>query len=235
MAQPVLSAAAQRRFYLIGGGLMLLTVFGGFARTYFLKSLGDSPPLGGLLHLHGLCFSAWMILFVTQSALITGRHLSLHRSLGYGGAVLTVLMVVLGVMVSIGQLRHSQPAPGFDPRAFLAVPLFALGVFAVNVAGGVWWRRDPAAHKRLMFIATTAMLDPAIARLPLDLLAWHPLVSSTLADLFWVALAVFDWKRLRRLHWATVAGGAVLCASQPLALVLGETGPWLRFAEWLAK
>lgn len=234
MSAPAPITLAERRFYLVSGVLMSLTVGWGFAPTFFLRSLGDAPPLGGLLLAHGLLFSGWMLLFIVQSALITRRNLALHRRLGYAGAVLATLMVGVGVAVSLAQLRRGEPAPGFDPRAFLSVPLAAMLVFATTVTGGVLWRREPAVHKRLMFIATVAMLDPAIARLPLEILAWHPLVSSTLAGLFWVALVVFDWKHLGRAHWATVAGGFLLCASQPVALAVSGTGPWLRLAEWLS-
>jgi hypothetical protein len=231
---PSPDANAERRFYSITSVLLLATVVGGFAPTYFLRGLGESGPLGTLLHWHGAIFTAWMLLFVAQSWLIAGGRVGLHRQLGAFGAVLAVAMTVLGVAVSLAQARRGAGAPTAEQLAFLTVPLAAIAVFALNVAGAVWWRRNPATHKRLMFIATVAMLDPAIARMPFAFLGWHPLISSTCADLFWVALAVFDLARLRRVHRATLGGGILLCASQPLALFLGETGAWQRFAAWLA-
>jgi hypothetical protein len=38
----------------------LVTVFIGFAPTYYLKSHYGAPPLTPLVHLHGLVFTAWI-------------------------------------------------------------------------------------------------------------------------------------------------------------------------------
>jgi len=46
---------------------------------------------------------------------------------------------------------------GIDPRRFLIVPLFAVGLFAVFVVAGIRARRDPQRHKRLMLLATIAL------------------------------------------------------------------------------
>jgi hypothetical protein len=41
---------------------VVLTVFAGFARTYYLKPYFGSPSLTPLLHLHGLVFTSWLVL-----------------------------------------------------------------------------------------------------------------------------------------------------------------------------
>jgi hypothetical protein len=67
-----------RLFY---GGMataMGLTVFGGFASTYYLRLFADGPkatltggPFTALVHLHGALFTAWVLLFIVQTTLIS--------------------------------------------------------------------------------------------------------------------------------------------------------------------
>jgi hypothetical protein len=53
-----------------------------------------------------------------------------------------------------------------------------------------------------------------------------------ITDLFIVVLAAWDFKSRGRLHPATLVGGLVLIASQPLRLALSGTPAWLAFAAW---
>jgi hypothetical protein len=56
-----------RRLFLATAILFPLIVLVGFGRTYYLKGLFDTPPLpSGLVHLHGLVMTAWVVLFVVQ-------------------------------------------------------------------------------------------------------------------------------------------------------------------------
>ena len=60
----------------------------------------------------------------------------------------------------------------------------------------------------------------------------NPLVFFGLADLFIVALAVWDVRSRGRLHPATLLGGIAIIASQPLRLALSGTPAWNQFAAW---
>jgi hypothetical protein len=74
------------RFYVGLALAVALTVFAGFAPTYYLR-LRYSPdsPLPGMLHLHGLVFTAWILLFLAQSTLVAAGRTDLHRRLGAAG------------------------------------------------------------------------------------------------------------------------------------------------------
>ena len=56
-----------------------VTVFAGFARTYYLRPFFESKPLVSILHLHGLVFTSWVVLFVVQTALVAKRRTGVHR------------------------------------------------------------------------------------------------------------------------------------------------------------
>ncbi|HEX5475859.1 MAG TPA: hypothetical protein VFX12_14460 [Vicinamibacterales bacterium] len=63
----------------------ILTVFAGFARTYFLKAWTGAPALPLLIHVHGLVFSLWLLLFLGQTILVARRRMGWHRRLGVVG------------------------------------------------------------------------------------------------------------------------------------------------------
>lgn len=221
-----------RRFYTGMAIAMAVTVFAGFAPTYFLKNHFGTPPLSPLLHAHGLAFTGWLVLFFTQTVLIATRRTAVHRKLGIAGAILAVIMVILGVSAAIMSIRTNHTPPGLDPRSFLVLPFFDIAVFATLVAAGIALRARPETHKRLMLLATIAMLDAAIARMP-GMLALGPLAFFGLQDLFVVAAVAYDVVSRRRVNAAYVWGGLLILLSQPIRLSVSQTPLWLAFGDWL--
>jgi hypothetical protein len=108
--------------------------------------------------------------------------------------------------------------------------------FIPQVALAVLWRAHPAIHKRLMFLASLAMLAPAGARTPatFDALGLSPVAAPFLAFvLFTVAAPIaYDLLTRKRLHVATiicvpanlgsVAAGFIIASNETArALILG--------------
>src|SRR5687767_3050526 len=78
-----------RRFFTGMAVAAMLTVFAGFAPSYYLKVLTGRPGISGqavlspLLHVHGFVFTSWIVLFLVQARLVAARRIGLHRRLGY--------------------------------------------------------------------------------------------------------------------------------------------------------
>jgi hypothetical protein len=115
--------------------------------------------------------------------------------------------------------------------AFLAIPLFDMVVFAILAGTGLALRRRLETHKRLMTLATVGLMSAPIARIPWVFRS-GPLAFFGLTDLFVVAMLVYDLATRRRVQPATVWGGLVLVASQPLRLMISGTAAWTAFAAW---
>jgi hypothetical protein len=228
---------SRRREHLFYVGISVsvaTTVFAGFARTYFLKSYFGSPPLIPLLHLHGLVFTSWIVLLLTQTTLVAANRTDVHRRLGIVGGVIAVMLVVVGAMTAIIRAKQGAAPPGGpSPLMFLAIPLFDMLVFSSLVAAGFHFRRRPDVHKRLMVLATISILAAAIARLPFGILKAGPPAFFGLTDLFIVACVLYDLVSRRRIHRATVCGGLIIILSQPLRLMISGTSVWMAFATWL--
>ena len=120
----------------------VITVFAGFAPTYYLRSYFTATPLIPLLHLHGLVFTSWLVLFVAQTTLVAAHRTNIHRRLGVAGGVVAVLMILVGASTAVIRAKQGASPPGGpSPLAFLVVPLGDMLVFAVLVGAGFYFRR----------------------------------------------------------------------------------------------
>jgi hypothetical protein len=225
-----------RRFYVAVAIAVLITVFLGFSRSYFLKGYFGTPGLSLHVHIHGLVFTSWVLLFLAQTTLVATDRTDVHRKLGVGGAVLAALLLIMGTITAILRVKGGGPSPipGVPPLSFLAVPLFDMVVFAMLVGGGLVLRNRPETHKRLMTLATIALTSAPIARLSF-VRPVGPLAFFGLTDLFIVAMLVYDLATRGKVHPATIWGGLVIVASQPLRLMISGTPAWLAFAGWLTS
>ena len=229
------AAARWRRehlFFTILPIVMLGAVVIGFSPTYYLKPMFGTPELPWLYHVHGVAFTAWLLLLIVQPALVLRGRTASHRQLGWSAAVLVPAMTVLALLVSIDLGRRGGGPPGIPPLTFLVVPMSAVVVFPAFVAAALYWRRSPETHKRLMLIATLELVPAGIARWP-GVAAAGPLAFFGGADLFVLAIAAHDVMTRGRVHRATVIGGALLIASQVGRFVLASTPAWDAFARWI--
>jgi hypothetical protein len=223
-----------------------LVVFGGFAPTYYLKGLSGTPALSPLVHVHGIVFTTWIALFLTQTALISARRADLHRFIGMAGGVLAVAMLVVGTAVAIAAAKRPNAlneALGLPPPlVFLVIPLGDLAAFAVLVGGGLYNRRNREVHKRLMLLATIAILNAGFGRLvfPGGVLAFlrlpvSPLTLIGLTGLFVAACLFYDRMTRGRVHAAFLWGGVFILTCQIVRLFVAGTTAWLTFAHWLTS
>ena len=228
------SKSRERLFYIGMVVAIVITVFAGFSRTFYLRPYFQTQPLIPLLILHGVVFSSWIVLLVTQTTLVATKRTRTHMRLGIAGGLLASLMIVIGTVTAIVRAKGPSPVPGVNPLSFLTIPLGDMLVFATLVGMAFYFRRRADMHKRLMLLATIAILPAAVARLPFAFIQQYgPLAFFGLSDLFIVPCLIYDIVTRRRPHRATVLGGALIVISHPLRLVIGNTHAWLAFATWL--
>lgn len=220
---------------------LALTVFAGFAPTYYLRLVSGGPtatltggPFTTLVHLHAALFTCWVLLFLVQTALIARHRVAVHRRLGVAGGVLAAGMVTAGTLLAVATAARGGGPGGVDPLAFMAIPLFDMVLFTIFVAAALAMRRDRETHKRLMLLAYVSIIVAAVGRLP-GVLALGPPAFFGLALLFILAAVAYDLLSRRRVHRAYLWGGALFVASVPLRLFISGTAAWRSFAEFLTK
>ena len=215
--------------------LMLVTVFIGFGPTYYLAGVFRAPLPSLTIHLHAVAFSCWILLLVVQTSLAAAGRVGLHRRLGVAGVVLAAAMVVLGVLAATDSLVRGAGPPGRDAKFFYIVPLSSIFMFGVLMVFAWRERSNSTAHKRLILVATTALLVAAIARWPIAAISRKILIDTWLSFLFLLFLVLYDLWSLRKVHRATLWAGVFLVGVSQLRFVVGRTDAWHSFAGWVQE
>ena len=217
---------------------MATIVFAGFARSYYLSHWltppAWTPEITPLLHIHAIIFTSWIGLQLVQPALVAAGRTAMHRTLGWGGAALAMLVWVLGNLASIEAMKVGYKGLG-DPYAFYAITFFSMQAFGIIVLLGILKRGEPDTHKRLMLLSNAAILEAAVGRLPLQMVVdTAPLSFYLGADLIILAGILYDWRTRGRVHAVWLWGGGALVLSQIFRVAIMNTGPWLAFAHAMA-
>lgn len=230
--------AAERRFYLSMSIALLAVVFAGFAPSFYLRGLiphaAPLQPISATVLLHGLVFSAWVLLFIAQVSLVSAGRADLHRRLGRLGAVLLVAMIAIGTLAALqGVARRSGP-PIVPPLSWLAVPLIDVPVFAGLIGAGLVNRTRAQVHKRFMLASMIGLLPPSLGRLPFPATIPPPVFLIGGQLVFLALLAFWDVKSRGRVHWVTAVATAVLVGSWLFRLAIWQTPAWLAFARMVS-
>jgi hypothetical protein len=213
--------------------LMLATAFVGFAPTYYLAGVFRAPLPSPIIHVHGAVFSCWILLLLTQASLVSARRVDIHRRLGIAGLVLACLMVIVGVMAATDSLvRHAGPV-GRDPLFFYIIPLTDMLVFATLIVFAFRNRLNSAAHKRLIYVATSGILIAAIARWPWSFVHRSASRAAFVVYGFLMVLVIYDLWATRKVHRATLWASAFLIFVYQIRLPIGRTAAWHAFAAWV--
>ncbi len=226
--------------FFIGMAVVILaSVFVGFAPSYYLAGVFKAPPLPNLLvHIHGAVFSTWILLLITQTSLVGAGRVDVHRRLGLLGFGLACVVVILGVLVGTENLvRHYHRNPGDDGatgRAFYAVPLADMLMFGTLVYFAFRNRFNPAAHKRLILIATLSILDAAFDRWPIPAPWWDFRFTPLLCCYPLLLLLMgYDWWSTGKVQRVTLWASGFLVVVQTGRIFVGRTAVWQSFATWV--
>jgi uncharacterized membrane protein len=202
---------------------LVLTVIA-FWPSYFAR-LFEQPD--AWFHAHGIALTAWLVLLVAQAQLIRTQRRMLHRALGKLSYVLAPAVVVVSTLFVHHRLTAGLVAvpPQLPPMVlhFLALTLLSLVAFAVFYGAAIVRRRDPQTHARWMIATLFPLFTPVTDRLvgaylrPLVAFVPRiegnpilPAVGFAVADLFLLALTVWDWRANRRFGVFAGALGALL-------------------------
>jgi hypothetical protein len=224
----------KRYFFVAMAALVLITVFVGFAPSFYLRSsFHPDHELSVLLHIHGIVFSAWIVLSLAQAVLIAKGSRRLHQRLGWFTVGIAAAMLLLVVLATIEQMRRGIPLE--EASGDLALNVLGSIMFGVPVIAAVYNRKRPDWHKRLMLSATFGLLGAPILRLLLLTTNLEFNAAANLAlmltDSFFLPCFAYDLFTRGRIHRAYVYALALFIVSQLVLMNVRAWGPWLAFAR----
>jgi hypothetical protein len=216
-----------RNFYLGMSLLLVVVVIYGFSQTINENLIHAVPSRPWILWVHGMLFSSWLMFFILQSALVRTHNVAIHRTLGWLGAGMGVLIAVVGTSTAIVMDRfHFLLSGDPDSKVFFAVQLLDIVSFTTVFWLAFYWRKKPEFHRRLMLIATCVLTSAAFARFPKA----DPAISYFGVDALILLGLLHDLRVSRTVHVVYGYALPVLIVWQTLMV---QT--WLRHPDWWVK
>jgi hypothetical protein len=226
------------RFFYLGMSLLVAAVVAfGFGHTIGANLLHPDTPRPLILHLHAVVFSIWVVLFITQSALVRVSKVALHRRMGVVAAMLGGILPVLGVTTALA-MHHWHDQLNASGHASLSLPFNDMLTFSVAFGLAIRWRRRPEFHRRLMLIATCCLTSAAFARFPESMVPDNAFYACV--DMLLLLGVLRDLVVNRHVHAVYRYGLPCMIVSQGIAqyLLLAAPAVWLvathRIMQWTA-
>ncbi|VAW62523.1 hypothetical protein MNBD_GAMMA11-1068, partial [hydrothermal vent metagenome] len=206
----------------------------GFWETYFSKMLSET---NFYIHFHATTMIIWFGMLITQAFLIRYKKYNLHRFIGrlsYG--------VFPAIVISLVLLAHHQiTIYDFGIKYFRLYVLFLqlslLFVFIIAYSLAIVYRKSPMQHARYMICTSLTMIDPAVARIPLNISELpfsYQVLTFGLTDLILMGLIFMERKqKMGREVFPIML--TVFIFFQTLNLTWTRSRLWDDFALWFAK
>ena len=225
---PTRDMVLRRKFYIALAILMTLTVIVGFWPSYYGPLTEGTTRVSWVLHFHGVVYIGWMALLILQVTLAARGKIQAHRSVGKLGIGYGVVVLLVGLLVSFAAPVMHVTAGEWTPdqaAAFLPIPLGDMVLFGSFFGTAIAYRRKPEVHKRLMLLATVALLFAAVFRI--NAAGWLPMPATIFVWFIPVILGMaYDGLTRGRVHPVYWIGAAAMGISL-LKLPLGTTDFWL--------
>jgi len=217
-------------------GIFLLGTIAGFG-VDIPSFARETPPAPTIVDIHAFIFTAWLFILAAQVLFVLGDRVAWHKRMGWIAAFWVGLMAVVGPWAALSFQAVNLHSPQSDP-GFLSVQLGGIIAFVALTSWGFALRRNPAAHRRMMMLATASVAGPGFARFNGHLLHLSHLlhlpphsVLSAFVSLFYgdmlllILMAAWDWWR-GRLMRSFVIGAAALIAVEVLMSASLFWAPW---------
>jgi uncharacterized membrane protein YozB (DUF420 family) len=237
---------SDRMFYSTAAVLILLITVVGFF-PFYTSGHGEggrviAPGIYPVVLVHGMGVTAWYVLSLVQSLLITTKNRRFHMKLGWSAVGLLPVVTVSGVLVAI---RSAQGSSGFVffgmnyREDFLLVMLSEIAVFTVLVGAGLLARKRPEIHRSMMLSASLSLLLGATTRIPalVALFGGHDSRVAFFGPVFVLTalLLLVRSVMIRSFDRWLAAGGGFMVLSYLVAERLARTDAWHQLAEVLLK
>ena len=101
------AAAREERFFFVMACVMAGILVLGFGLNAAIGRSSFGAP--AIYHVHAAVFFGWVVLYLTQNALIFTGSVALHRRLGWLAVIWVPIMVAMGTLMTVISLRQGGP------------------------------------------------------------------------------------------------------------------------------
>lgn len=197
------------------GACFALLALGVFISSWFVPLTDGGTQGVAVQQLYNILLLVWPLFFLLQVSLASAGHTRQHRSFGMVGISLATAVQFAGcaALITILENARAQGLHALDLANNSTGNGFAgLLLFTVFFAWAVLRRRRIDVHKRMMLLATLALLQQPASALVFIPLPPHLLLSAAVLAI----VCIRDWCVHKHVHPVYLAGGGVLLAVQGL-------------------
>lgn len=214
----------------------------GFWGSYFGPLVRGALDAHWAIDVHAAIYASWLFIFLGQALLVYWGRTRLHQTVGrVVGIGWGTLMLAIGLFITFAVI---VPGVGGDHEVgnYATSLLGSLGdlvTFGGFFVAGVLYRRRPEVHKRLMVLATVALLGAPAVRLDFNsmvgggMLASFSVFAGLRLSPALIAMVYDRWTR-DRVHPVYWIGLGILLLNVS-RLFWARTGLWQSIAQSLME
>ena len=231
-----------RTFFALNAVVAWVAIVMGFSPGLLDHFSGATPFPAPIVHLHAGVFAAWLALFTTQVWMIRSRRVEMHRRLGVLGALMVPVVVIVGTFTNFVTQRIHLQAGALEPGFFI-LAIVDMVRFTCLAGAGLLLRRYPAAHKRLLLLATVCLLDAGYGRWTNDwfIARFGDNPVGFFGQLFFfvnctiVIAMLYDLRTRKSVHVAYVAAVPLIVLTQVATSWIAYSEAWSSIARGLLE
>lgn len=213
---------------------LLFLAIVGFWQSYFSKLFDD---LSSYTHFHAVTMLLWIAMLISQAFLIRFKKWSAHKFFGKFSYGLVPVLIVSLVLLAHNQIEIGENGIYPSRRYILFLQLSLLAIFIIAYVLAITYRHNPVIHARYMICTALTLIDPAVARIPIDtppLPFPYQVVTFGITDLILLLLIVMERNQTqgRKVFPLMLV---IFVFFQSLNLTQTDTGAWKDFALWFAN
>ena len=225
----------ENRFFTIMAFVMAAVLVTGFSLQMAMGRSSFGEPW--YVHLHAPIFFGWVVLYVTQNALVSTGSIALHRRLGWLSVAWMPAMVVTGIAVTVAMVRGARVPFFFTPAYFIVMNPLSVLTFAGLGVSALLLRRQTDWHRRLFYCGMAVLCGVGFGRLlpiPLTIPMAGLTVFACVIALPLVGMAA-DLRRAGWVHPAWWWGIGVMIAMQLTIELVGRSALGAAVNDWVAS
>jgi hypothetical protein len=224
------SARDDRRIMLFWLGLFLVIVLTGFGAD--LKNyIHENPPVPKIVHVHAVITAIWLLILTAQVLLVESNNVKLHRKLGWFAAAWAAILSFFAAWGELSWEATNLHTPG-DTPAFLSISMLGLFCFITLTLWGLLLRKNPAAHRRVIFLANISIITAGFIRIMGNFTNYNPTTPLAGLGYFYggtlfmlLTMLVWDvWKK--RLMRQFVLGCMLILCAHTVSILLYYNKGW---------
>lgn len=212
-------------FFYYFSGILLITVVFAFSMNILLKNYHLNSNMS-LVIIHGISMLLWYFILFWQTRQIRINNIKAHKQLGLMTIFLAIAIVISGIMIAISNYK------GEGESLTLFGNFSGMFIFGVLYLFALKNRHKPDIHKRLMIVASITMLSPALVRI-LRIFDINDFVTLPFWLLYIAALPIYDFRKLKRVHKATLLATGFLLIIMFGGSAYAMSEGWVNLAESL--